>query len=487
MAALVVFPWGTTSDGTGHTPLVKSLRKQTSTDWRFAAGPRAQMGPDDIAMRLPMDVTLIDDACVAILDAFAERPDAVALYGDLETRGRRRARPAWSPTRVQSEPGSSLPLAVRRDTPGFDPDADPFEVERRVAESQVTVLHLPRVLTSHPAGLPPRETPEPDDPRFEDGLRPGTRQRRPSRVGQSNVSIVIPSAGAIKPGTTTTWLERCLDTLDLLHPPPAELIVVVGDEYRDDPPASARNAPLRILHRGGGPFDFARAVNCGLLASRGELVLMLNDDTEGETSDWLGRMASHLEDPTVGAVGAALLYPDRTLQHVGTVIDDARPLNPFVRQTMGDTAPFGGDVARDVIGVVGACLLARRRDLLAVGGLSPELPVSFGDTDLCLRLRRFGLRVVVEPAAVLVHHEGASRESVIQPWEWDRFVHRWGEVVDPWYHPAYRRPDDPDCLSRNANHLDPVDRDRSWPARDALIRSRVHRERLGRDRRSARP
>ena len=460
-----------------RTPLIKSLRRQTSPAWLIATEPSRQMAPDDIAMRLPMDATLPDDACAAILRAFAERPEAAALYGDLMTCGRRRARPAWSPTRVRSEPGSSLPLAVRRGAPGFDPDADPFDVERRLAESRSTVLHIPRVLSKHPAGLPSRTAPEPDDPRFEPGPRPGTHRRRPSPKGQSRVSVVIPSAGVVRPGARRSLLDRCLDTLDALDPPPAELIVVVGDEFRGDPPSPVRAAPLRVVHRGTGPFDFARAINCGLLASRGETVLMLNDDTEAETSDWLGRMAAHLEDPTVGAVGPTLLYPNRTLQHVGTLIDDARPLNPFVGQSLQDTVPHGGDVARDVVAVVGACLLARRRDLLAVGGLSPELPVSFGDTDLCLRLRRFGLRVVVEPAAILLHHEGGSRESVIQPWEWDRFVHRWGEVADPWYHPAYWRPDDPDCLNRNADHLDPVDPDGAWPARDTLLRSRVHRGR----------
>ena len=127
--------------------------------------------------------------------------------------------------------------------------------------------------------------------------------------------------------------------------------------------------------------------------------------------------------------------------------------------------------------VTGACLLARRCDLVAVGGLCEEFPLSFGDVDLCMKLRRFGLRVVVEPAAVLVHFESASRYPQIRKQEWDRFIYRWGEVVDPWYHPAFHRPDDPENLRLNADHLDPVDQDGQWSPRDTAIRSRVHHSR----------
>ena len=280
------------------------------------------------------------------------------------------------------------------------------------------------------------------DPRFEPGPRPGTRRRKPSTQGQARTSIIIPSAGFAQPGAETTMLDRCLETLLLLDPPPLEVIVVVGDEFQGEFPRPMDCFPLRVLNRGPGDFDFSKAVNSGLLASQGELALMLNDDIEAITSDWLGRMAAHLEDPTIGAVGATLLYPDRTIQHIGVVIEDAHPIHSFRGCQLSDTASHGADVARDVISVTGACLLARRRDLLAVGAMSPVFPASYGDIDLCLRLLRTGLRVVVEPAATLIHHESASREPVIEPWEWERFIYRWGEMTDPWHHLGDHRPDD---------------------------------------------
>ena len=231
-------------------------------------------------------------------------------------------------------------------------------------------------------------------------------------------------------------LNRCLATLAQLEPLPKEVIVVVGDEFQGELPRQTNSLPLKVIHRGMGNFDFSRAVNCGLLASGGDLVLLLNDDIEAETTDWIGKMAAHLDDPTVGAVGATLLYPDRSIQHIGIEIGDAHPIHSFRGCQLYEAAAAGADVARDVISVTGACLLTRRRDVLAVGGMSLEFPSSYGDIDLCLRLLRSGLRVVVEPAATLIHHESASRPPVIEPWEWERFIARWGEEADSWHLPV---------------------------------------------------
>ena len=442
------------------------------------SSPDIEFDPDDIAICLPSDAQLDPGAGEAILGAFAEHPEAAALYGDRRVNGQRQARAAWSPTRVQSEPGVSLPLAVRASWPQFDPSRDPLELERRLAESDAVVLHIPSVLTNHHSAPSLSGRTLADDHRFEPGERPGTRRRRPHLLGQANTSIIIPSAGISQPDAAQSMLARCLETLTLLDPPPLEVIVVVGDEFQGQLPGERDRGAIGLsthaIHRGAGPFDFSQAANSGLRASQGDLVLLLNDDIEAESPDWLGRMAAHLQDPAVGAVGAALLYPNRTVQHVGVVIDDAHPLHPFVGYRLADTANHGGDVARDVIAVTGACVLARRRDLLAIGGLSPDFPSSFGDIDLCLRLRRSGLRVVAEPAAVLTHHETASREPVIEPWEKDRFAKVWGHVTDPWYHPAFHRPHDPRSMSRNADHLGPVDQHGTWAVRTTAIADHRH-------------
>ena len=135
-----------------------------------------------------------------------------------------------------------------------------------------------------------------------------------------------------------------------------------------------------------------------------------------------------------------------------------------------DLQAVGGHRPREMAAVTGACLLARRADLLAVGGLNEGLPFNFNDVDLCFKFLRRGQRVVFNPEAMLVHHEGASREPVTHDWEWDRFVHRWA-VVDPWYHPAFLRPDDPGDRRRNADHLLPGTVPEAGELRTAVVRS----------------
>ena len=356
-----------------------------------------------------------------------------------------------------------------------EPSSLPFHLARTGAD----VAHVTAVLTRH-AGAPDG----PDPPVVVEHLAAlglpailDTDHRLTPRPGFApEVSIVIPTAGATLDDGTVA-VARLLDRLGPL-PDRVDLVFVIGDEYRGDP--SWLEGPGRsVVRRSPGPFDFSDAVNLGVLHATATHVLLLNDDTEPDGAEFLDRLALHLADPAIAAVGALLTYPDGTIQHAGVVIDDARPLHPFVGWAPSTIEPHGGLVARDVVAVTGACLMLRRADFLAVGGLSTAFPLSFNDIDLCVRLRRSVGRVVVEPGARLVHHETLTRAPVIAPEEWDRWIDRWGEIVDPWYHPAFHRPDDPHQLARNADHLEPRPGDPVHPpvARRPVLRSRVHRGR----------
>lgn len=453
-----------TTDGHRRVPLTRSLRRQTDRRWRMGSvGTAEPSGPSEAVVHLDHDTRLRPDAVEAFLSALEERPDAAAVFADAVVDGRRLRRPAWSPTRAWSEPGAQYPM-VRRGGAVLRPDS--------------TVLQIPAPLSSHPT--PPVAVDRLLDPvgPLDPGPRPGTHRLRPDPSPPS-LSVIVPTAAMRRRAGGPPLVEACLASLATVRVRPHEILMVVGDEFEGDPMNMTFPGRLtgRVVHRGPGPFDFARAVNAGLLAASGEHVLLLNDDVEWSDADGPARMAAHLHDPTVGAVGALLTYPDGTVQHAGLVIDDARPLHPFVGWPVDATASHGGDVARDVVAVTGACLMARRADLLALGGMSRRFPLSFNDADLCLRLRRCGFRVVIEPAATAVHRESASRAPRIDPWEWDRWIRRWGEVVDPWYHPGHHRPDDPAELRRNVDHLDGPAWESPVP-RDTAIRPRVHHARI---------
>ncbi len=446
------------------------------------------------------DTSLTRRAVREIVGALAADPEARAVYGDEHRRTTSGIepvlRPAWSPELLRSSYYLGEPVAVRTAslTEAARPIAADAEARLRMAlhliETDAPVLHLPIVLaerstaieaadaapaivTEHLArcGVPATAV---------SGRQPGAVVLEPAFSSRPDVTIVIPTAGARTDSGLERHVERCLRSLNGLTGPNVDLVAVVGDEFDGDPDQlpAASSRPVRVVRRRPGPFSFAAAVNQGVLAAAGDLVVLLNDDVEARDAEWLDRLAIHAIDPRVGAVGAALLYPDDRIQHVGMVVDDARPLHPFVGQTLGgpDARSFAMS-ARTVAAVTAACLMVERRKFLAVGGLSPRFPLSFNDIDLCFKLARAGHRTVIEPGAVLTHDEGATRGGRIERWEWDRFVHRWGSVVDPWYHPAYVRPGDPNDPRRDADHLLPATGLDSAEPREATIQPRVHHSR----------
>ena len=427
----------------------------------------------------------------AISDALSRRRDADAVYGDIEVCGVVERRPAWSPTRLLNEPGACLPVAVRCATLAelgcsvTDPG-----LGLRLVEHNSLVLHVPSVLSRHPRPPACADVADLDSHLARIGIaatavegdRAGRFRLVPDPSEQPPVSIVIPTAGkALGDGIGTELaVERCLARIAATGRPNLEVILLVGEEYQGDPEQIASaGLPVWLERRPPGEFNFSAACNQGILAARNELVLLLNDDTEMDPGA-IDAMAVHFGDPRVGGVGALLRYPDGTIQHAGMVIDNAHPLHPFVGWPIEDSQRYGGTVARDVISVTGACLMSRRSLLLALGAMSTHFPLSFNDVDLCLKIRRSGRRVIVEPAATAVHRESFSRVARIFDWEWDRWIDRWGEVADPWYHPGYRRPDDPENFRLNADHLEPTEpRDHCDP-RDTAIKVGARRPRTNR-------
>jgi GT2 family glycosyltransferase len=159
------------------------------------------------------------------------------------------------------------------------------------------------------------------------------------------------------------------------------------------------------------PFNFSRLCNLGASTASGDYLVFLNNDTEVLARDWLEQLLRIGGDPSVGVVGATLLYPDRTIQHAGLFPRaDGLWVHPY-RGLPGDHAGDGGElrVARCVPAVTAACLLVRRALFGELGGFDERFPVTYNDVDLCRRVRERGLSVVVSPEARLFHYEGLSR------------------------------------------------------------------------------
>lgn len=163
----------------------------------------------------------------------------------------------------------------------------------------------------------------------------------------------------------------------------------------------------------GGAFNYSAVNNLGVSYATGEYILLLNNDIEVITVNWMEELLMYAQRQDVGAVGAKLFYGDKTIQHAGVVIGlgahgtAGHTHYKEHRQNLG----YMGRLcyAQDVSAVTGACLLVKKSLFDEVGGLEEEFAISLNDVDFCLKLREKGLLNVFTPFAELFHYESVSR------------------------------------------------------------------------------
>lgn len=209
--------------------------------------------------------------------------------------------------------------------------------------------------------------------------------------------------------------------------------------------AAATDTTVRVVAF-DEPFNFSRKINAGVGEADGDLVLLLNDDTELIEPGSIAAMAVHLVEATaaglgragaVGAVGAKLLYGDGTLQHGGHVYH-----HEFMHALIGWPGEHPGPhrmlaVERECSGVTAAACMTRRDVFDEVGGFPDDLPLHFNDVDFCLSVRATGRRILWSPHASWYHFEGRSRSRGASMAEWTRAASRWPDGVprDPYSNP----------------------------------------------------
>ncbi len=275
-----------------------------------------------------------------------------------------------------------------------------------------------------------------------------------------SVSVVVPSRDALS--LIRMVLEGLFRGTD--YP---DLNVLVIDNGSTDSETLALYAdyterePRFRLDLTPEPFNFSRAVNRGVAGTRGDLVLLLNNDIEipnaaspsphVEDRGWLKEMVACFDYPNTGIVGARLLYPDGTLQHAGVIAGlGGYAGHWFIGRERDQFGPMRRLAVRQSMSVVtGACMLVSRACFVGVGGFDEEtFPIAYNDVDFCLRARSLGFRVVWTPFATLVHHESASRGSDETPANIARFErdkaalkqrHATDTIEDPAYNPWFSK------------------------------------------------
>ncbi|WP_375772810.1 glycosyltransferase family 2 protein [Archangium gephyra] len=400
------------------------------------------------------------------------RPSTDILYSDedsLDSKGHRtepRFNTSWDPDRFFEFP---FPLGfalfrkqlVESVLDGRDsreaPKARELATQCLASASPQAVQHLPRVLYHSP--LPAQEVEarwasETLEVRREcvQALHPAAqlssdsehslRIRHPLPMSRPLVSIIIPTRdgyGVLRP---------CIESIRSKTTYSEYEILVVDNQSEDELTLSYLHSlesqqQARVL-RYPHPFNYSAINNFAARSARGSVLVLLNDDIEVISEDWLEELVSQAIRPEVGAVGAKLLYPDGRLQHVGVVLG-LGGVAGHLHRLEPDAQHARTRYTHQASAVTAACLALRTDVFKQVGGLNErQLSVAFNDVDLCLRVGELGLRNLWASHAVLYHHESISRGSDETPAQRSRFhgeiqymLRRWGRALetDAFYNP----------------------------------------------------
>jgi len=270
--------------------------------------------------------------------------------------------------------------------------------------------------------------------RVEDGPTPCTFHVRRQVKGSPLVSIIIPTRDRLN------LLRRCLESIESRTAyRNYEILIVDNGSQEPRTQSYLAGLPHQVI-RDDGLFNFARLNNRAATAARGEHLLLLNNDVEVITPEWLEALLEHSQRQEVGAVGAQLLYADGTIQHAGVVLG-VRGVAGHAHKYLSAKNEgyfFFPHLTRNYSAVTAACLMIRKALYEEVGGMEECLGVTFNDVDLCLRLRVRGYLIVYTPHARLYHHESRSRwYRPPRAEEVQYILDRWGSLLanDPYYNP----------------------------------------------------
>lgn len=383
-----------------------------------------------------------------------------------------RARPAFSHDYYLSHPYFVHMVAVRTEIAqrigGFDArlaiSADVDFILRVIEESRI-IAHVPRVLyrwrthagsTGHDRQDQVMVATTGAIQRHLDRMGTGAKATAAAEFNQFEIAwpdpggrvlIVIPTKDGID------VLRQCVQSIAATTSDSEYRLVVIDHDSKEAKSRKylAQLAKHHVVMPYKGPFNYALMNNLAVrtCAQDEPFVLFMNNDIEAVAPGWLQRMRSLAARADVGAVGTALMYSDKRIQHGGVIVginglaDHALRFEPVWQQDGSRTLGYNASLTsvRDFSAVTAACMMMRRSVFDDVGGFDEHYLVGFNDTDLCLRIGRAGYKLLYDGRTVLFHHESVTRIAKAQlkhPQDDSHFRRDWKEFLaegDPYYSP----------------------------------------------------
>jgi GT2 family glycosyltransferase/SAM-dependent methyltransferase len=416
---------------------------------------------------LDHDDELSPDALFEVVNLLQGRPDGDIVYSDedkLDPQGRRicpHFKADWSPEQFLSGMYFCHFGVYRRrlveEAGGFRlgfEGAQDYDLALRIVEKTDRIYHIPKVLYhwrmaatsfaasadakpyAHEAGrralnehVSRRRIPG----EIVSGKWPAFYRIRFKLEGTDKVSIIIPSL------VRSDTLMACIRSIEKKTSYRNYEIIVVENGGLDPGTKQYLLSKSHGVISADESFNISALINRGAAQASGTYLLLLHDDVEVISSDWVTSMLGFCRLPGIGAVGAKLLYRTGHFQHIGIVLGlkglAGHPLRGLAAYPPGRGYLDPSEIIRNCSAVSGACMMVGRELFEKLGGFDEHLPSTYNDIDFCLKLREAGYRIVWTPDAQLYHDEPAGPHSNGR--EAKYFRHRWRKVLkrDPYYNP----------------------------------------------------
>lgn len=464
-----IFITGDDTEARGRT--LASVQRQVYTRWTtheldWRAAERLTDGADEGTYFIFLQAGDMLNACALyeFADAINSNPSVEIVYGDedvMDDTGMRSSpfyKPDWSPDTLESlnyiGPGACFAAGIAVSC--WADAGSYYDFLLRVTERTSHIQHA-RATVCHRRN----SAADPVPAEQSDGEIQALRGRL-GRTGRTGVvtpvvpgygcydatvtspetpliSVIIPTAGHVIDlnGKRLDLIFNCLNAIDRVSSyKNLEFIVVDNGNLGGDRVRALHARGCRTVTFDEQGFNISRKLNLGASAASGEMLILLNDDVEPHSPDWIERLLEHFEKPHVGVVGAKLIYSDMTLQHVGIATNHGNPEHVRRMYPADDRGYFFSTLsARNYSAVTGACMMVRADVFQKLDGYTEALAINYNDVDFCFKVSAIGLTTVYAPRAQLIHFESKSREPVLAPAENQYFQERWASILtsDPYY------------------------------------------------------
>lgn len=473
--------WCITDDGSSDQEILSLLEEASKSDprihvqYRKVNGGIVAASNDSLSVATGAFIAFLDHDDCLHADALAQVAIEINAYSDVDyiytdedkitETGEHYdifLKPDWSPERLRGQNYCSHLSVARTELiktvgglrAGFEGSQD-YDLILRITEQARRIVHIPEVLyhwraiagsTANSADEKPYAYIAAEKALTEHLARSGIKgsvstagwgYHKISRrlTDAPLVSIIIPTCGTEKVifGHLRILVIELLRSMISKSTYTNIEIIIVADSHTPqavfDQIATISGTIVKVI-KYSKPFNFSEKCNIGFAHSEGEVILLLNDDMEIISPDWLETMLGHVLETDVGMVGPMLLLEDSRIQSASHS-NTPSPHNFRMGHSSREPGEFGIlAVTRECSGVTGAAAMIRRDVFNEIGGLSLKFPNCFNDVDLGFKILNAGYRIIWTPHAAIFHFESASRESAIKQSELTLLLNRWGQLFD---------------------------------------------------------